>query len=119
DTPGLPGYAYNPVTVNNFSYDMLQIAAPTLTDVGRAVEWRLGSSTKAVLVSDRNAGLSNFDSQVQSIWTASGGPAPVGGVWEGTVGYGDSHIEFSKPHIIGETQYSGTKQTQDNLFVAV
>ena len=108
--------------LKHYSYAMLQIhgtvdAAPNIGS--RAAEWTQSLNTQAIVLSDRNAGSGNVDSQVQSIHTNEEGD------WSGSVLWNDNHVGFEQSHNQFETRYGNGSLNvdsagngEDNLFDA-
>jgi prepilin-type N-terminal cleavage/methylation domain-containing protein len=103
------------VTVDNFSYAMLQISDTTAS--GRLAEWRASGNSLAAIVSDRalianvDAGAAGApDATIRSVWST------IDGSWVGSVVWADNHVDLYKSHRDFETRYLATLNTADNLF---
>jgi prepilin-type N-terminal cleavage/methylation domain-containing protein len=103
-------WSTNSVTTGNQSYAMLEITTNS-TDAGRQAEWKDNANGAAVLITDRNIGTDNTDSNAKSLWTTAAGD------WRGGVTWGDNHVGFELSNRLGTTTiYNANQQTNDNLF---
>lgn len=97
----------------NFSHALLRITG-TAADRERREEWADNNNSRAVMVSDRNAGRDNTDGQLLRYWSTNRG------VWRGDVAWGDNHVTFEKSNLMSSMTVYGTKlhaqTTNDNLF---
>jgi prepilin-type N-terminal cleavage/methylation domain-containing protein len=107
-------WSTNSVTTANHSYALLRVTTNVGSgdDSGRLAEWKDNANGAAVLISDRNIGTDNVDSNVKSLWTTSSGD------WRGSACWGDNHVGFELSNRLTTTTiYNSVKTTNDNLFV--
>jgi prepilin-type N-terminal cleavage/methylation domain-containing protein len=105
-------WSSNQVTTSNHSYCMLRITTNS-NDSGRQAEWKDNANGAAVVISDRNIGSDNADTDVKSLWTTAIGS------WRGSACWGDNHVSFELSNLLTTTSiYNATKNTNDNLFVS-
>jgi hypothetical protein len=97
-----------PVTVDNFSFAMLDIDTPE--DGPRRVEWAHTINTDAAVVC--TASTNGQVANAQSIHTAAGS-----GQWIGNVGWNDGHVNWETSPIL-RTRYGPVDNPTDHLFVA-
>jgi prepilin-type N-terminal cleavage/methylation domain-containing protein len=106
-------WSTNAVTTGNQSYAMLEITTNG-NDSGRQAEWKDNANGAAVLITDRNIGTDNTDSNAKSLWTTAAGD------WRGSVTWGDNHVGFELSNRLSTTTiYNANQQTNDNLFATV
>lgn len=95
-----------PFTEDHYSYALLSIADPG----ERRKEWSYTLNSRAIVLTDRNIGISGNDREVQSIHTGQPGD------WRGGVVHNDNHVAFESWHRF-HTQYGqGPEHRDDNLF---
>jgi len=105
-------WSSNTVSTANHSYAMLSITT-TSTDSGRIAEWKDNANGSAVMISDRNIGSDNQNSDVKSLWVTSTSQ------WRGSAIWGDNHGSFELSSALTTTTiYNATSQTNDNLFAS-
>jgi prepilin-type N-terminal cleavage/methylation domain-containing protein len=105
-------WSTNAVTTGNQSYAMLEITT-SANDAGRQAEWKDNANGAAVLISDRNIGTDNTDSNAKSLWTTAAGD------WRGSACWGDNHVSFELSNRLTTTTiYNACQQTNDNLFAS-
>lgn len=92
------------VTAKNFSFAVLELSSGK----GRNAEWKVTTSSKAAVVSDRNLG-QDADAGAKSVATSP---------WEGVVAFNDVHVMFEKSPVLANTKYGsqGPEVATDNLF---
>jgi prepilin-type N-terminal cleavage/methylation domain-containing protein len=105
-------WSTNSVTTGNQSYAMLEITT-NANDAGRQAEWKDNANGAAILISDRNIGTDNTDSNAKSLWTTAPGD------WRGSACWGDNHVSFELSNRLTTTTiYNANQQTNDNLFAS-
>jgi hypothetical protein len=99
-------WSTGPLTTANYSFALLDISE----DNTRRSEWRQPMNTEAILVSDRNAGVSTDPDDMMSVHAL----AP--GKWTGGVGRGDGSYSFEQDYRL-PTRYGDTKgYKKDHIF---
>lgn len=94
-----------PVTSDNYSYALLDVS-----DMQRRREWRDSLNYQAILISDRNTGVSSDNQDVMSIHTSFPGD------WRGSVGRGDGSAMFENTHELDTKYGTGSNHQFDNIF---
>jgi prepilin-type N-terminal cleavage/methylation domain-containing protein len=103
-------WSTNAVSTGNHSYAMLSITTSN-NDSGRISEWKDNANGAAVLISDRNIGSDNQNSDIKSLWVTSTS------AWRGSAIWGDNHGSFELSNALTTTTiYNATSATNDNLF---
>jgi prepilin-type N-terminal cleavage/methylation domain-containing protein len=103
-------WSSNTVSTSNHSYAMLSITT-TSTDSGRIAEWKDNANGSAVMITDRNIGSDNQNSDIKSLWVTSTSQ------WRGSAIWGDNHGSFELSNALTTTTiYNATSATNDNLF---
>jgi prepilin-type N-terminal cleavage/methylation domain-containing protein len=103
-------WSTNSVLTSNHSYAMLSVTAAA-TDSGRIAEWKDNANGAAVLISDRNIGSDNTNTNIKSLWVTSTSQ------WRGSAIWGDNHGSFELSNSLSTTTiYNATSQTNDDLF---
>lgn len=99
-------WSTGPLTTANYSFALLDISE----DNARRSEWRQPMNPEAILISDRNAGVSTDPDDMMSIH------ALTPGKWAGQVGRGDGSYSFENDYRL-PTRYGDTKgYEKDHIF---
>ncbi len=101
------------ITTGNFSYAMLQISG-TPADAGRNSEWKATTIAEAAVMGDRGQGGNLLQTSIHVNTTTD--PATNPSDWRGSVGWNDTHVDFTTGAVMPTTKYGGVVNTNDNLF---
>lgn len=96
-----------PVTKTNYSYAMLQIPED---EHGRRSEWGQTLNSQAVVMSDRNTGISGSPTSVHTTSSQS--------AWSGGVLWNDNHVMFETVDTFLTKYGGGAENPSDKLFEA-